>query len=104
MLVLSRRQGEMIDIGENIVVKIVSVQGGKVRVGIEAPNGVPVMRRELLERAPALRPVPALVAFLHSKQLTDGCTYDACVANAEQTCHRWMTGECAGPKGQSDGT
>ena len=60
MLVLSRHPGQMIDIGEGIVVKIVSVQGQKVRIGIEAPRGVPVVRRELRERAPGLRPVPCV--------------------------------------------
>ena len=60
MLVLSRHPGQMIDIGEGIVVKIVSVQGQKVRIGIEAPRGVSVVRRELRERAPGLRPVPCV--------------------------------------------
>lgn len=58
MLVLSRHPGDEIEIGEGIVVKIVDVRGNKVRVGIEAPRGVSVLRRELRERAPALQPVP----------------------------------------------
>lgn len=50
MLVLSRKLGQSIEIGEGIVVKIVDVQRGKVRVGIEAPREVPVRRSELPPR------------------------------------------------------
>lgn len=51
MLVLSRKVGEKIYIGETIVVTVVEVDRGKVRVGIEAPREIPVMRPELLGRA-----------------------------------------------------
>jgi carbon storage regulator len=47
MLVLSRRQSERIRLGDNIVVTIVRVSGDKVRLGIEAPPGVLVLRDEL---------------------------------------------------------
>jgi carbon storage regulator len=50
MLVLSRREGERIFVGPNIVIQIVRVRGGSVRVGIEAPDDVRVVREELLER------------------------------------------------------
>ena len=49
MLVLSRLEGQVITIGDNIRVTIVEVRGGKVRVGIDAPRDVQVMRAELLE-------------------------------------------------------
>lgn len=49
MLVLTRRAEERIHIGDNIVVTIVSVDRGKVRVGIEAPSTIPIMREELLD-------------------------------------------------------
>jgi carbon storage regulator len=48
MLVLSRRRGERIRIGEDVWITICSSSREKVRVGIEAPDGVPVMREELL--------------------------------------------------------
>lgn len=48
MLVLSRKVGEKILIGENIVVTLVEIDRGKVRIGIEAPKDVPVYREELL--------------------------------------------------------
>ncbi len=47
MLVLSRRLGERILIGENISVTVVRIAGGAVRLGIEAPGDLPIMRDEL---------------------------------------------------------
>jgi len=49
MLVLTRKTGEQIKIGDNIVVTILEVNGNQVRVGIDAPREVPVVRTELLE-------------------------------------------------------
>jgi carbon storage regulator len=48
MLVLSRKQDERLIIGENIVVKIVRVSGGRVKLGIEAPAETTIRREELL--------------------------------------------------------
>jgi carbon storage regulator len=47
MLVLSRRQSERIRLGDSIVVTVVRVAGDKVRLGIEAPPDVVVLREEL---------------------------------------------------------
>ncbi len=47
MLVLSRKVGERIWIGENISVTVVRITGGGVRLGIEAPSEMPVVREEL---------------------------------------------------------
>ncbi|MDA1052366.1 MAG: carbon storage regulator [Planctomycetota bacterium] len=47
MLVLTRKVGESFVIGDNIIVTVVRVAGGGVRIGIEAPDGCIVMRREL---------------------------------------------------------
>ncbi len=49
MLVLTRKVQEEIMIGDDIVVKIIRVKGGAIRVGIEAPRNVRVMRSELTE-------------------------------------------------------
>jgi carbon storage regulator len=47
MLVLSRKVGERIWIGDNISVTVVRITGGGVRLGIEAPSVMPVVREEL---------------------------------------------------------
>ena len=47
MLVLSRKVGERIWIGEDISVTVVRITGGGVRIGIEAPSETPVVREEL---------------------------------------------------------
>jgi carbon storage regulator len=52
MLVLSRKERERIRVGDSIVVTIVRVSGDKVRIGIEAPSDVLVLRDELQGREP----------------------------------------------------
>ena len=47
MLVLSRRHNEKIQIGDNITITIVRVHGGQVRLGIQAPKTLRIMREEL---------------------------------------------------------
>ena len=47
MLVLSRKQTERIKLGDSIVVTVVRVSGDKVRLGIEAPPDIVVLRDEL---------------------------------------------------------
>lgn len=48
MLVLTRKKSEMIHIGDNIVIKVISTGKGKVKIGIEAPGEIRVMRAEML--------------------------------------------------------
>jgi carbon storage regulator len=62
MLVLARNIGEEIIIGRDIRVCVVSVDGGKVRLGVEAPQSIPVDRKEVFLRrlqftGPASQPV-----------------------------------------------
>jgi carbon storage regulator len=52
MLVLSRKESQRIRLGDSIVVTIVKISGDKVRVGIEAPADVLVLRDELEARTP----------------------------------------------------
>jgi carbon storage regulator len=47
MLVLSRKQDEKIIIGDSITLMVVSIQGDKVRLGIEAPKEVTIHREEV---------------------------------------------------------
>jgi carbon storage regulator len=49
MLVLSRHRDESIMIGDNIVVTIVDIRGDKVRLGIDAPQDIPVHRQEVYD-------------------------------------------------------
>ena len=50
MLVLSRKQGESIRIGDDILLTVVQIRRNQVRIGIEAPGEVPVFREEILVR------------------------------------------------------
>ncbi len=49
MLVLSRRIGESVVIGNDVVVTILEIRGDIIRVGIQAPRDVPVHRQEVFE-------------------------------------------------------
>ena len=49
MLVLSRKPGEAIRIGDDIEILIIEVRGDTVRIGIEAPRSVDIFRKELLD-------------------------------------------------------
>ena len=57
MLVLSRKESQRIRLGDSIVVTIVKISGGKVCLGIEAPNNVLVLRDDL-EVYPPADPTP----------------------------------------------
>ena len=48
MLVLKRKVGEVIFIGEEITVTVIEVHGNKVRLGIQAPSSVGILRSELV--------------------------------------------------------
>jgi carbon storage regulator len=50
MLVLSRKLGERIVIGDGIVVTVVKIDRNQIRLGIEAPSDVQIYRQELLNR------------------------------------------------------
>jgi carbon storage regulator len=56
MLILSRKVGQSIVIGGNIVVKIVGVDGEQIKLGIEAPRDVPVHREEVQREVEQGRP------------------------------------------------
>jgi carbon storage regulator len=52
MLILSRRESERVYLGEDIVLTIVRVNGDKVRIGVEAPPNIKILRTELEIAAP----------------------------------------------------
>ncbi len=47
MLRISRRAGERIMLGDNVVIEILEVRGQTVRIGIDAPRSVPIYREEI---------------------------------------------------------
>ena len=70
MLIITRRPGEKIMLGDDIVVHVMEIVGNSVRVGIQAPRSVPVYREEIYaavrdenraaaDSAPAELPKPA---------------------------------------------
>lgn len=56
MLILTRNQGESINIGEAVTVTVLGTKGGQVRLGIDAPRQIKVLRSELLDQAPDSKP------------------------------------------------
>jgi carbon storage regulator len=50
MLVLSRKPGETIFIGDDRKIKVVRIGPNTVRIGIEAPEGIKIMREEIIDR------------------------------------------------------
>ena len=56
MLILTRRFGESIKIGDEVTVTVLGIKGGQVRLGFCAPPTVPVHREEVYERIKAQKP------------------------------------------------
>lgn len=55
MLILTRREGESLNIGDDIKVTILGIKGNQVRIGIDAPKDVQVHREEIYQRVLAER-------------------------------------------------
>jgi carbon storage regulator len=53
MLVLSRKTDQSIIIDERITITVLEVRGDRIRLGIEAPKEIPIMREELLVKVSA---------------------------------------------------
>jgi carbon storage regulator len=60
MLVLSRRSGERVIIGDNIEVTIVDVRRDRVTLGFTAPNDIPIHREEIRKRIESGNPQPLM--------------------------------------------
>ncbi|KAA3615502.1 MAG: carbon storage regulator [Calditrichaeota bacterium] len=71
MLVLTRRLGETIVIGDDITIKIVDIHGKQIRIGIEAPKEVSVYRGEIYERIMQENKAAAEAANVQNEDVTD---------------------------------
>lgn len=58
MLVLSRKPGEEIVIGQDVSIRVLAIHGGRVRVGITAPAAMPIRREELRPRVHSSKEEP----------------------------------------------
>lgn len=70
MLVLTRKTTEMIKIGDDVVIKVIKTARGTVKLGIEAPSGIRVIRGELLEQ-PVVPEAAAAALTDHFEVLSD---------------------------------
>ena len=73
MLILTRKKDEAIRLGEDIRIVLVQIKGGQVRIGIECPSTIRVLREELYEAVRqenlnALSADPSLVKALPTKK------------------------------------
>ena len=71
MLVLTRKLGESIAIGDDIKVTIIEVKGKQVRIGIEAPQQTVVHREEIYQKILEENRMAALISPVHLKKIGD---------------------------------
>jgi carbon storage regulator len=74
MLVLTRRVGEDLRIGDDVTVHILGMQGNQVRIGIDAPKEVPVHREEIYQRIQDDKNQPINIQSIHEGD-TVHCNY-----------------------------
>ncbi len=69
MLVLTRKLGESIAIGDDIKVSIIQIKGKQVRLGIQAPQHKAVHREEIFQRIQEENKMAALISPVHLNQV-----------------------------------
>lgn len=70
MLVLTRKKGENIFIGDDIEVSIIGIDGDRVRIGIEAPMDLEILRGELLDETKELNRQAASTSTIKFSDIT----------------------------------
>ena len=50
MLILTRKVGESIVLGDTVKVKVISIEGGQVKLGFDAPNEISIFREEVVDK------------------------------------------------------
>lgn len=63
MLVLTRKLGEVLRIGQGITIRIVEVKGKQVKIGIEAPAELPIYREEIYEKIQAENRLSSIISI-----------------------------------------
>ena len=71
MLILTRKIGETITIGDRIKIVVVDIKGKQVRLGIEAPEETAIFREEIYQRIQEENRLAAQLDFSQLDQLTD---------------------------------
>jgi carbon storage regulator len=69
MLVLTRREGEVFTLGDDIEIEILDIKPGVVRVGIRAPRSVRVLRSELIEAVAAANAAAAVSTIIDTSNI-----------------------------------
>ncbi len=71
MLILTRKLGESITIGDEIKITIIEIKGKQVKVGVEAPQDTKVHREEVYQRIQEENRMAALISPIHLKKVGD---------------------------------
>ena len=68
MLIITRRPGEKVIVGDDVVIEVIEVSGSSVRIGINAPKSIPVYREEIYS---AVKAENTAAASADASQLPD---------------------------------
>jgi carbon storage regulator len=71
MLVLTRKKGERVMIGDDIVITIIDIRGDGIRIGFDAPRGVPIQRAEVISAVSAANAEAAGIGASDGARLVD---------------------------------
>ena len=69
MLVLTRKKGERVMIGDDIVITVIDIRGDGIRIGFDAPRGVPIQRAEVISAVSAANAEAAGIGATEGERL-----------------------------------